>query len=307
MQLENRCGYTVQYVQFFSFILLEDAIVYKAIDSTLQSIGIIALKNKTETGSPHYTGTGWLVASKEGVSYIFTNYHVIFAINSRKNQTENEIKVVIQFDHLTEIPSPNCAEHEVEQEAEISDENLDYAVLKINKFLPKRAPLNVSTSIPNNDNKIFAIGHVGCTPLKVMEGVIRLKQPKESWKNWLKSNAMHYCPTPSCEGGNTEVICPHNLPSEKWVKVEKREKFLLVHNCQTDHGTSGAPLVNSNGNVFAMHSRGMFFGNAKERQKATYEFAHTIKSIAVDILGRKESLAKELFHRDFISGLRKSK
>ena len=100
----------------------------------------------------------------------------------------------------------------------VSYKNLDYAVLKINKFLPKRAPLNVSTSIPNNDNKIFAIGHVGCTPLKVMEGVIRLKQPKESWKNWLKSNAMHYCPTPSCEGGNTEVICPHNLPSEKCLK-----------------------------------------------------------------------------------------
>ena len=64
-----------------------------------------------------------------------TNYHVYSAIKNGKKAAQKETKLVIYFDYRTlEI----CPEFEVQMlENEISNDNLDCTILKVNDNLPK--------------------------------------------------------------------------------------------------------------------------------------------------------------------------
>jgi hypothetical protein len=100
----------------------------------------------------------WFVAKEESESYIMTNYHVISAIMQRRRQTQREIKVVIQFDYLTKA-QPSCVEFEVAQQAEISNVDSDYAVLKVQSNCPGIECLKVCTHWPNPNSNVTVIGH----------------------------------------------------------------------------------------------------------------------------------------------------
>jgi hypothetical protein len=73
-----------------------------------------------------------------------TNYHVISAIKQRRRKPQREIKVVIQFDYLTKA-QPSCVEFDVAQQAEISNVDSDYAVLKVQSNCPGIECLKVCT------------------------------------------------------------------------------------------------------------------------------------------------------------------
>ena len=259
----------------------------------LQSVGMISLKNKDDD-EPTYTGTGWLVAKEESESYIMTNYHVISAIMQRRRQTQREIKVVIQFDYLTKA-QPSCVEFEVAQQAEISNVDSDYAVLKVQSNCPGIECLKVCTRWPNPNSNVTVIGHPKAESKTCMLGkVLHTPSSSENIRKWVEDKTKQYCPHEHCEGREKEVVCVHNY--EKWDKLEKRKDFLLIHNCQTGHGASGSPVVNDNGEVIALQSWGMFLGNEQQREKPALEFAHSINCIVKDInINKKnEALARKL-------------
>ena len=259
----------------------------------LESVCMISVKNKDDDGLT-YTGSGWLVAKEESESYIMTNFHVFSDIMERSRQTQREIKVVIQFDYLS-WAQPSCIEFEVPQQAEISDKNLDYAVLKVQSNCPGIECLEVYTHLPNLSSNVNVIGHPGAKSKSCMSGkVLHTSRPSISVEiihKWVEDNTKQYCPHEHCEGKEKKVVCAHNY---KWKKFDLRKDFLLIHNCGTSKGASGSPVVNDNGEVIALHSWGMFLGDKQQREKPALEFAHSINFIVEDIKKNNEALARKL-------------
>jgi hypothetical protein len=249
---------------------------------------MISLKNKDD-GQPSYVGTGWLVAKGESESYIMTNYHVISAIKQRRRECES--KVVIQFNYLTKAQS-SCPEIEVVQEAEIFDQDSDYAVLKVQSDCPGIECLNVCMRLPNPNSNVTVIGHPKAEAKTFMYGkVLHPPSSSEKIRKWAEDKAKQYCHPEHCEGKEKEVVCFHNY---KWDKFEKRKEFLLTHNCETSKGASGSPVVTDNGQVIALHSWGMFLGKEQQQKTPALEFAHSIKFIVEDIKKKNKALARKL-------------
>ena len=99
-----------------------------------KSVGMISLKSK-DYECQKYVATAWIIAKKENEACIMNNYHVISAIKNRKKAAQKETKLVIYFDYRTLAICPEFKAQILENE--ISNDNLDYTILKVNDNLPK--------------------------------------------------------------------------------------------------------------------------------------------------------------------------
>ena len=157
---------------------------------------MISLKNK-DYESPKYVATASIIVKKENEACIMTNYHVISAIKYGKKVAQRETKLVIQFDHRT---LAICPEFEVQMlENEISKDNLDYAILKVNDNLPGKEHLKITRRLPDS-GVVSIIGFPNSQPKKHFSGKL---QRVDDVENWVKENTSDRCPVYPCDGSNT--------------------------------------------------------------------------------------------------------
>ena len=252
-----------------------------------KSVGMISLKS-TDNESPKYVATAWIIAKKENEAYIMTNYHVISAVKKRKEATQKETKLVIQFDHRT-LAQPICPEFEVQMlENEISNNDLDYAILKVNDNLPGKETLKVTRCLPDS-GVVSIIGFPNGQPKQRYIGKL---YSVEDVKLWVKENTSDRCPEHPWDGRNTKFTCQHNYD---WSKFERRKNFLLAYKCGTAKGVSGSPILNNSGEVCGLQSWGLFLRSQKKCPTPLFEFGHKIRDIIDNIKGKDETFAIELF------------
>ena len=252
-----------------------------------KSGGMISLKS-TENESPKYDATAWIIAKKENEAYIMTNYYVISAVKNRKEANQKETKLVIQFDYRT-LAQPICPEFEGQiLENEISNDKLDYAILKVNDNLPGKETLKVTRRLLNS-GIVSIIGFPNGQPKQRYIGKL---YSVGDVKPWVKENISDRCPEHPCDGRNTKAKCQHNY---NWSKFERRKKFLLAYKCDTVKGVSGSSILNNSGEVCGMQSWGLFLRNQKKCPNPLFEFGCKMRDIIDDIKGKDETFAIELF------------
>uniref|UniRef100_H0XH84 FAM111 trypsin like peptidase B n=2 Tax=Otolemur garnettii TaxID=30611 RepID=H0XH84_OTOGA len=227
--------------------------------------------------------------------YIFTCRHVVNLIVGKGIHPSLWPDIIsksakVTFTYTDFIP-PKDDWFSIEPWFEVSDNDLDYAILKLKEngnAFPPGLFAQVSRQPPSG--LLYLIGHPDSQIKKIDDcAVISLNERLKRYQQYL------YCglAEPQAATGN---VCPmftkRSFPLEAW-----DSNTLTYDTCFAD-GASGSPVFNASGKLVAIHSFGHFY-NQDNKPCAFIEFGFYMDSILHNIEKRNESFYR-LLHEEKI-------
>ncbi|XP_032137994.1 protein FAM111B isoform X1 [Sapajus apella] len=243
-----------------------------------KSVGFLKWKNNGNTGN----ATCFVFNG----GYIFTCRHVVELIvgkNTDQSLWPQKIsrRAKVTFTYTEFSPTGNNW-FLIEPWLEMSNETLDYAILKLNENGDAFPPgLWRQISPPPSTGLIYLIGHPegqikkidGCAVIPVNE---RLKKyPNHCQEGWV-----------DLRGANSNVC--HMFTQRSFLSEIWNTQMLSYDTCFSD-GSSGSPVFNASGKLVALHTTGHFYKHG-HNVYALIEFGYSMDSILCDIKETNESL-----------------
>nr|XP_003826419.3 serine protease FAM111B isoform X1 [Pan paniscus] len=222
--------------------------------------------------------------------YIFTCRHVVHLMVGKNTHPSLWPDIIskcakVTFTYTEFCPTPDNW-FSIEPWLKVSNENLDYAILKLkengNAFPPglwRQISPQPSTGL------IYLIGHPE-GQIKKIDGctVIPLNERLKKYPNDCQDGLVDLYDTTS------NVYCmftQRSFLSEVW-----NTHTLSYDTCFSD-GSSGSPVFNASGKLVALHTFGLFYQRGFNVH-ALIEFGYSMDSILCDIKKTNESLYKSL-------------
>ncbi len=174
-----------------------------------------------------YSGTGFAVGTEEDI-YIVTNYHVV----------EDAEEIYVMYD------TGKYVEATVYEESEPRD----LAVLKLKKDIPGLVPLTLETGEIDTGMAVYALGYPGAADV--------LAQGLEGYDVEDKEELLHAViadkQSMTMTNGIISAIVDSSLIGDGSRKVK-----LIQTNTAINHGNSGGPLLDEEGNVVGINTIGL--------------------------------------------------
>ncbi|XP_007423142.1 protein FAM111A-like [Python bivittatus] len=225
--------------------------------------------------------------------YILTCHHVVKLIvgaGIEEKDWGNRIKrlACVTFSHEDNHTKGNSYFF-FENWFEISDEDLDFAILKLEENESPLPPglLQLRFPLPQ-DGIIFIIGHPDgkiksvdiCLVISIFERSRKLKDRYEQGQKIECSNAV-------C-GYLRESRCIHKFMPEDFERV-RNDPNIVSYDTSFFWGSSGSPVFNKRGELVALHTGGFAYkmGN---REDGLIEYGHSIHSILLKIESKFKTL-----------------
>jgi V8-like Glu-specific endopeptidase len=222
------------------------------------------------------TGTGFLLAKDK----LITCDHVHSQMVAQRHP---DAKILVHFDY-GDPQQRQILQAEVDEEkAPIYGKNLDYIIYWM-KYIPADLkPLGhlVRSSFPCS-GPVILIGHPE-SKIKVFE----VCPIKERWVETLverATDAHEYCQQhpQECKLSNENKSCVHTYEN---LAVEMAHQHQLAYDTNFLEGSSGSPVLNIDGHIVAMHTRGYPFPQGSKRV-SLMEFGTTFAAIYQDVKDR---------------------
>ncbi|XP_043770191.1 serine protease FAM111B isoform X1 [Cervus elaphus] len=169
----------------------------------------------------------------------------------------------------------------------VSDESLDYAILKLSENGNGFPPGLAKQILPQPSNGLlYLIGHPE-GQIKKIDGcyVISLEQRLERYKE-------HY-PGGVVPGSHSDVYNALPMFTQRSFLSEVWSTNTLSYDTCFSSGASGSPVFNASGMLVAMHSFGHFYSRGKKAY-ALIEYGYSMESILCDIKQKDEKLYEAL-------------
>uniref|UniRef100_A0A8D1VXU4 Family with sequence similarity 111 member B n=1 Tax=Sus scrofa TaxID=9823 RepID=A0A8D1VXU4_PIG len=222
--------------------------------------------------------------------YIFTCRHVLDLILRDSTNPSLQLDIIsscvkVTFSYKSFCPKDNDW-FSLEKCFAVSDETLDYAILKLSKNGHRFPPgLFQHVSPQPSGGLIYLIGHPE-GQIKKIDGcmVIPLEQRLESYpENHRDRVAGTHAPIYNA----CPVLTQRSFLTEAW------SRETLSYDTCFSSGSSGSPVFNASGRLVAMHSFGHFYRH-ENKVYALIEFGYSMDSILSDIKQKHERLYKLL-------------
>nr|XP_039326924.1 serine protease FAM111B [Saimiri boliviensis boliviensis]XP_039326925.1 serine protease FAM111B [Saimiri boliviensis boliviensis] len=218
--------------------------------------------------------------------YIFTCRHVVELMVGKNTDQSLWPHIISQYAKVTftykEFSPTGNNWFFIEPWLKVSNETLDYAILKLNENGNAFPPgLWRQISPQPSTGLIYLIGHPK-GQIKKIDGcaVIPINERLEKYPN-------------HCQEG---LVDPHGTNSNVYPMFTQRSFLSEVWNTQTlsydtcfSDGSSGSPVFNASGKLVAMHTIGHFYKDG-DNVFALIEFGYSMDSILCDIKETNESL-----------------
>ncbi|KAL7991954.1 hypothetical protein Chor_016210 [Crotalus horridus] len=273
------------------------AILVETLATRMNSVGYIEWRN--DLGCVHGFATCFVLHGR----YILTCYHVVEKIVGEGSEAKdwgNRIKQLarVTFSYKKEHP-PREKWFSLENWFEISDKDLDFAVLKLEENESKSHPppgLLQFHSPPPPNGPVFITGHPkgGIKSMDVCV-VVSVFERGNKYSNHLQQHQNSECSRYMC-GYNSDEKCIHSY-NPKGFDREKNSPDLVTYNTCFFEGSSGSPVFDKNGKLVAMHAAGFAYkmGN---KECSIIEWGYLICSIILKIKSKFGSWFDSTFSPD---------
>nr|XP_006215012.2 protein FAM111A [Vicugna pacos] len=257
--------------------------VHKLLSHLSNSVGFLSWDNNGNTGC----ATCFVFSGL----YIFTCRHVISDIVGKGVEPSMWAHIIGQCVKVTFVYEEFLEREEnyffVEPWFEVSDVNLDYAVLKL-KTYGQQVPVGLYNGIgpAPHSGLIYIIGHPdGQAKSTDACSVIPQGQREEVYQESLQAReAESY-------GPGMQYIHMH---TQRSFPETSRESSLITYHTSFYFGSSGSPVFDSNGSLVAMHTAGFPYIYQGEFS-SIIEFGTTLESIVSDIKENHTKWYEEVF------------
>jgi len=246
-----------------------------ALAKVRESVYVVAFAD--EKGRISSTGTAWVVDRKRG--YLATNSHVAKSFNTLRatasmlvlspgpkttKLTVNKIIMHPGYDAFTALWSEYSPVRQFANNIENIDNIPAYDVALLQVDEPERLAADIPLASPKEISKITAgmsIGYVGYPMENVAIGGVNLDSP-----------------SPTTQVGIVTAVTDYfNAATES-----DQDRLLVQHSAPGSGGSSGSPILNSNGHVICVHSAGNFIrsaGNERAASPANIFYAQGIQLV----------------------------
>ncbi|XP_058053056.1 serine protease FAM111A [Ahaetulla prasina] len=225
--------------------------------------------------------------------YILTCHHVIKLIVGEGTEAKdwgNRIKQSARVTFSYEEQPPTEKWFSLENWFEIADEDLDFAVLKLEENESKSHPppglLQLHFPPPPN-GPIFIIGHPNGR-IKSMDVclVVSIFERGNEFSNHLHTRQNTKCSPLVC-GYSQETKCIH-MYNPKSFEGDRSNPNVVTYNTCFFEGSSGSPVFNKHGQLIALHAAGFTY-KMRNKDCSIIECGYSIHSIILKIKSKFKS------------------